>query len=377
MKVPRIPGLSDAIDRVDMVKVVDGVDKAINAGAIEVKRRRQSLRPTVVVTYRGWYADGVVHMHARAIEKPLFSAGDGSAGVREVFRSNMRRFTVLTIPGVTVRASMGRVSQEVTSDAGGYLVLALEVGELTPGWHVVDIDPVGDSTVPHTTGRVFVPDPRGGLAIVSDIDDTILKTGLTQRWTAAGRTFLRDVGQRKPVPGMSTLYAGLERGADGRQSVPFYYVSTGSWNLYDYLVSFMNLNRFPRGPLFLTDWGPNSDRLVRDGREHKRASIRGLLQANPNHEWVFIGDVGQGDPETYEVMAREFPGRVKAIFLIYVGSHLAERTTEVSERATRLRDEGIPMYYVDNALEAAIAAQQLGLVDQTTTTTLAREATRG
>ena len=92
---------------------------------------------------------------------------------------------------------------------------------------------------------------------------------------------------------------------------------------------------------------------------------------------MFIGDVGQGDPETYEVMAREFPGRVKAIFLIYVGSHLAERTTEVSERATRLRDEGIPMYYVDNALEAAIAAQQLGLVDQATTTTLAREATRG
>ena len=42
MKVPRIPVLSDAIDHVDMVKVVDGVDKAINAGAIEVKRRRQS-----------------------------------------------------------------------------------------------------------------------------------------------------------------------------------------------------------------------------------------------------------------------------------------------------------------------------------------------
>ena len=88
-------------------------------------------------------------------------------------------------------------------------------------------------------------------------------------------TFLRDVGQRKPVPGMSTLYAGLQRGADGRQSVPFFYVSTGSWNLYDYLVSFMNLHRFPRGPLFLTDWGPNSDRLVRDGREHKRARSAG------------------------------------------------------------------------------------------------------
>ena len=375
MNVPRIPGLSHALDSIDMVKVVDGVDKAINAGVIEVKRRRQSLRPTIVVTYRGWYDDGVARLMARSIEKPVIPSGDASGGLGQVFRTNLRRFTVLTIAGVTVRASMGAVSQEVTSDADGYFHIELPVGPLTPGWHVVDIDPVESSDVPHTTGRVFVPDPRGGIAVVSDIDDTILKTGLTQRWTAAGRTFLRDVAERKPVPGMATFYAGLTRGPDGRGTVPFYYVSTGSWNLYEYLTSFLNLHRFPRGPVFLTDWGPSSERIMRDGREHKRSTIRGLITANPGFEWVFVGDVGQGDPETYEVMAREFPGRVKAIFLIYVGSHLAERSTEVAQRAARLREEdGIPMYYVDNALEAATAAWQLGLVDKDTTVALAEEA---
>lgn len=364
---PRLPGwssLSAAFD-VDVVRIVDGLDRAVNAGRIEIKRRRQSLRPTVVVTYRGWYADGVAHMVARCIEKPLFATGGEHVGTGDVLKANLRRFLVLTHSGVTVRASMGDAAAEYTSDADGYLKIALPVGELSAGWHVLDIDAVHDADhVEHTTGRIFVPDPAGGLAVVSDIDDTILKTGLTQGWTAVGRTVLRDVADRKPVPGMSALYAALTRGTEGRRSVPFFYVSTGSWNFYDYLVAFMNLHHFPRGPLFLTDWGPSADRLMRDGAEHKRASIRSLLEANPAYSFVLIGDVGQGDPETYEVMAREFPGRIRAIFLIYVGSHLAERSAEVADRAARLREEdGIPMYYVEDAVQAATVAMQLGLVD--------------
>jgi phosphatidate phosphatase APP1 len=172
---------------------------------------------------------------------------------------------------------------------------------------------------------------------------------------------------------MSTFYAGLARGDGTQSTVPFFYVSTGSWNLYDYLVAFTNLHRFPRGPLFLTDWGPTSDRLMRDGREHKRATIRALLEGNPTYTFVLIGDVGQGDPETYEVMAREYPGRIKAIFLVYVGSHMAERSEQVAARAATLREEGIGMYYVENAVEAVTVAWQLGLVDQATTIAVARE----
>lgn len=369
--------LTRAMPDIDFVRFVTAADRAVNAGLIEVKRRRQSLRPIEVVPYRGWYGDGVAHLTSRCIEKPLFSAAAPSAGMGQALRANLRRFTVLTMPGVTVRAALGSASQEFTSDDGGYLHIQLPVGPLLPGWHVVDIDPAEPGTVPHTTGRVFVPDPRNSVVVVSDIDDTILKTGLTQRWAAAGRTFLRDVADRKPVPGMATLYAGLSRAEGPGRAVPFYYVSTGSWNYYDYLVAFLELHRFPRGPLFLTDWGPDSQRLMRDGREHKRTTIRSLVASHPEASFVLVGDVGQGDPETYEVIAREFPDRVRAIFLVYVGSHLAQRSAEVTARAARLREEeGIPMYYVANAVEAVTVAWQLGLVDHATTTAIAKEFSR-
>lgn len=365
MKLPKLPWLDDAsqaVHGIDVPRVAGTFDKAVNAGRIRIKRRRRALRQTVVVPYRGWYSDGVAHLTARCIEKPLFSAG-ASDSVGAALKANLRRFLVLTIEGVTVRASMGSASREFTSDDDGYLHIDLDIGPMSPGWHVMDIDPVGRS-VAHTTGRVLVPDPAGALAVVSDIDDTVLKTGLTQRWTAAGRTFLRDVGDRKPVPGMSRLYDALAHSPGHRGPVPFFYVSTGSWNYYDYLVAFLNLHGFPRGPLFLTDWGPSSQRLMRDGREHKRTTIRALMASMPHHQFVLIGDVGQGDPETYEVIAREHPERIRAIFLVYVGSHLAERSAQVAARAAALREEGIPMHYVHDAAEAATAAWQSGLIDQ-------------
>ncbi len=362
----------DAVEDIDWVSVVHAVDTSVDAARIRYKTSRQGIRPTVVVPYRGWYADGVAHLTARAMEKPMFGPEDAATGLTDVVRTNLRRFTVLTMPGVTVRASMGQASQEFTSDAHGYLHITLQVGPLAPGWHVLDIDPVGGS-VPHVTGRVLVADPGSDIAVVSDIDDTIMKTGLTQGLTSLRRTLLRDVAGRRPVPGMSTFYAGLARGNGAPRSVPFFYVSTGSWNIYDYLVAFMNLHSFPRGPLFLTDWGPTAERVMRDGREHKRRSIRALLEGNPEQEFVLIGDVGQGDPENYEQMAREFPGRIRAIFVVYVGSHLAQRTAEVAGRAAALREEGIPMYYVANAAEAATVAWQLGLVDQATTAQVSAE----
>jgi phosphatidate phosphatase APP1 len=269
---------------------------------------------------------------------------------------------------------MGATSAEFVSDSGGYLAIELPVGPLTPGWHVLDLHPVEAGTLEHTTGRVLVPDPRGGLAVISDIDDTILRTGLTERFAAAGNTFLRDVLDRSPVPGMATFYAGLARGVgDQLAQVPFYYVSTGSWNYYDYLVAFMGLHHLPRGPLFLTDWGPTADRLMRDGREHKRRTIRRLIEGHPAHSFVLVGDVGQGDPETYELIAREFPDRVRAIFVVHVGAHLSARSSAVAARAARLREEeGIPLHCVANAAEAVTVAWQLGLVDQETTAAIAR-----
>ena len=80
-------------------------------------------------------------------------------------------------------------------------------------------------------------------------------------------------------------------------------------------------------------------------------------------QFVLIGDSGQRDPLTYEEMARAFPGHVKLIVIRQVGSDDDERNSELREKAAALRDEGIPMYLVADAAEAAALAHGLDLCD--------------
>lgn len=367
VSLPSIP-----VPDVNVPLLVSRADKALNRALIGRKESKGTLRPPSIVPYMGWYAGGVAHLKARIIETPEFPEAAEGIPLSETFRQTVRRFTALAMPEIKVKATIAGQTAHFLSDADGYVDVSMEIGDVSPGWHVMDLSARAGKKKIRATGRVLAPDPAAGVAVISDIDDTILKTGLTQGWTAARRTFFRDVSGRRPVKGMPEFYRGLERGVGRQSKTSFFYVSTGSWNMYHYLVRFLELRDIPIGPLFLTDWGPTSTRLMRDGREHKRQTIRTLISAYPDLKFVMIGDVGQGDPETYELMMREFPDQVIAAMLIYVGSHLAERTEGVALRSIQLQEEeGMPYYYLTSSIDGVSLAWQMGLVDASTASDLA------
>jgi len=74
-------------------------------------------------------------------------------------------------------------------------------------------------------GRVVQPDPASEVAIISDIDDTILHTGMTEGLRSIQRTLLRDAHGRKPIPGMPSLYRGLAHGSGSRPESTVFYMS--------------------------------------------------------------------------------------------------------------------------------------------------------
>ncbi|MGV1003276.1 MAG: App1 family protein [Candidatus Nanopelagicales bacterium] len=350
------------------------VDLAVNDAAVGFKRRVAGLRPVAIVAYRGWVGGGRVRLRARCLESPnpplLRQDSRRGLGWGAVLRTNLRKFTALKITGMEVfvqlpgpaaaaadHAPDTRVKTQ--SDNDGYVTLDAPAADLAPGWHPVTLAGNWHDQDVSVTGEVLVVDPAADLVIVSDIDDTILQTGLTQGMSAAVRTLLREVADRRPVAGMAGLYRDLA--AAGPAARPFFYVSTGSWNYYKYLTEFLVIHEYPKGPLLLTDWGPTRTRYMRDGAASKRTAIRGLMRDHPQR-FVLIGDIGQSDPHTYEVIAREFPERVAAILLIAVGSHFEEREAEVAAQAARLREEGIPAHFVADSAVARRVAADLGLL---------------
>jgi phosphatidate phosphatase APP1 len=351
---------------------VAGVESSLTQRRREQKMKSGAFRGMHLVVYRGYIADDVAKVRVRLLEAPELP-GDSRIPYWEVAQANLRRHAALCIVGAEVQLRIGQHTGVEVTDSHGFANFSLPVPDLRTGWHQARAvtTPIEGGETASATGRVVKPSLRAPFLVISDIDDTILLTGLTEGVAMVARTVLREASERAAIPGMSALYRGLARGvpsrSGNRKPVPtFFYVSTGSWSFYPALQEFVQLRGFPVGPMFLTDWGPTERYIRRSGAEHKRAAIRRLLAAYPGMRFVLIGDSGQRDPLTYEEMAREFPGRVALILIRQVGDDEEERNAVVRSRSAELRDEGIPLYLVPDASAAAALACEMGLSDEET-----------
>jgi phosphatidate phosphatase APP1 len=356
----------------EVAGVVAGIEGKLTQRRRDQKLQSGAFRGVHVIVYRGFVADDVARVRVRVIETPELP-GDSRIPYWEVAQANVRRHAALHIVGAEVELRIGNHAATAITDDHGFANFTLAVPGLRVGWHeaVSLTRPIEDVEPASGTGSVVKPSLRAPFLVISDIDDTILLTGLTEGVAMVTRTLLRDAEERRAIPGMAALYRGLARGlpnrAGNRRPEPtFFYVSTGSWSFYSLLEQFVELRGFPRGPMFLTDWGPTERYLRRSGAEHKRTAIRRLFEAYPGMRFVLVGDSGQRDPLTYEEMARAFAGHVKLIVIRQVGADDDERNSELRKKAAELRDEGIPIHLVADAAEAAELAHGMGLCDEQT-----------
>jgi hypothetical protein len=151
---------------------------------------------------------------------------------------------------------------------------------------------------------------ESGLSVISDIDDTIKVSEVTDRKALLENTFLTEF---RAVPGMSALYRKWEaRGAS------FHYVSSSPWQLYEPLAAFAAREGFPAGSFHLKSFRLK-DRtffsLFADPEKTKPAVIEPILETFPDRRFIFVGDSGEKDPEVYGEMARKYPAQVERILI--------------------------------------------------------------
>lgn len=346
-------------------RLVSSLEERVSQARRERKIGKGTLRATHIAAYRGFGSNGQASFIVRVAEEPVVPDAASVVADPKVVRTNLRRFVALALPGVHLHLLFRGNRADAHSDRHGYARGSVVTGDLDPDWyeyHCVT-EPDDRSEVPQiVTGEFLVPDQRA-LAVVSDIDDTVLRTGLTEGFVAFKNTILRSPDSRRPVPGMATLYQGI-REANGAEAAPsFFYVSTGPWNLYEMITDFLDARGFPKGVMFLTDWGPQDRYVMRSGKEHKRSTLARLFASYPRTSFLLIGDSGQNDPLVYIEAAREFPGRVKAIVILDVGDHMAERAEELRAQETELQSEGVPFHLVSDASEAAVVLAGYDIVN--------------
>jgi phosphatidate phosphatase APP1 len=330
-----------------------------------MKRVSGRLRPMVIRPYRGWVADGVAHVRARVLEEPRFDAAAESLSLDSTIYANLMRWVVLDLPGVEVRITVGDVSVTERTDTNGFVVAKIPVGDLPPGWHRVHYWAVAEGREVVAQGRVVVPDPAAQVAVISDIDDTILSSGITEGIRSVQRTLLRDAHGRRPIPGMPSLYRGLARGREGHPEATFFYVSKSPWNLYDVIVQFLAIRGFPRGPVLLREWRPGV-RLPGIAEDepprHKNARIRRILDCYPDLPFILIGDDGEADPAIFKDFLASDPDQIDLALVRSVRGASTKDARDPGRLSERPRKPVIG----SDALQLARVAHRLGYIDELT-----------
>ena len=336
------------------------------AGRVVLRAKQVTglLRPLRAQPYLGHGTGRRVHVKGRVHEQTGVDAAERSDTPLDNLVAIVRRFTATPIPGARVRLRLGDTVREVVADADGYFRVDLDLpAPLAAGWHELSaslLEPYAEVGEP-TVGRVLVPSADATFGVISDLDDTVIRSGIPTPLQAARTVLLNNAMTRTPFEGVAAFYRALQAGASGTGRNPLFYVSSSPWNLYDLVVTFLELQQVPAGPLFLRAWGLDADALPGGGHGgHKSEIILGLLATYPDLPFVLIGDSGQEDPEIYRDVVLAHPGRILAVYIRDVTS--VARDVAVHAVALQVRATGVPFELVADTAGAARHAVQHGLM---------------
>lgn len=299
-------------------------------------------------------AAGVVVRGRVLDDPPLSDAVEGEGAVAAV-RRTLRGFVTDELPGVPLRVTVADDAAETVTDDEGYFLVRLgpDPARLAAPWTTGTVELAADYRglpAGHSTRvDVLVPHEEARFGILSDVDDTILETGVQRVGRMLLRTFTGSPLTRTPFPGAPELYRDLAAGVN-----PVFYVSSSPWNLHAFLLAFLRHRRFPLGPVLLRDLLGSAA-----GREQKHGRIQEVLDLHPRLPFVLLGDSGEKDPEIYADIVRANPGRVLAVYIREVRLDPGDGRVE---KVTDSWDHDVPFVLAADTDAVRRHARQAGLL---------------
>jgi hypothetical protein len=181
---------------------------------------------------------------------------------------------------------------------------------------------------PTATASIKIPLSQGTIRVISDIDDTVKKSGILSGARAVfHNVFVKELGDII-IPGMGEWYTEMwNRGVRFHYVVSFVdlaetglifcYQSNGPFELLPVLSEFFTISSLPPGSIKLKSYAGRSlfDGLLSAPADRKRAGVAEILNNFCDSQFILIGDSGEQDLELYATVAAERPEQILAIFI--------------------------------------------------------------
>ena len=211
------------------------------------------------------------------------------------------------LPRAKVELSVLGRRVRATADDEGFFTLDL-AGPLKQGNHRVNARLLGKSRKYRAPpGRLLIWPRKPGIAVISDIDDTVLQTGVTSKARMLRKVLFsnaHDLNSYSNAPSLYRVWAG--------RGYPVVYVSGSPFNLYPRIIGFMRLKGFPQSPLFLKNFGTDS---LTEQVAYKLSRIGQAMALLPGYRFILVGDSGEKDPEVYRQVQGLHPKQVMATLI--------------------------------------------------------------
>jgi hypothetical protein len=152
--------------------------------------------------------------------------------------------------------------------------------------------------------------PEDGLTVISDIDDTIRDSRVSDRARLLRDSFSREYA---PVPGMAEIYQRWRAAG-----AAFQYVSLTPWQLYEPVADLIRDCGFPAGGIALKFFNLKYSMaldLLNPPDAFKLRTITSMLTAFPRRRFILVGDSGGRDPEIYGRLAQSHAEQILRVYI--------------------------------------------------------------
>lgn len=326
--------------------------------------------PLQIIAFYTYGTKSHLYVRGRALEDENINLS--AKNIWNLLTNTWRRFDTddIGLSPIALRLPDGACFKTTTDRDGFFLIDGghhnLEAFANAEGWVPYELSYLGEelqNRIRHGNrfpGEFLIPSSEAEFGVISDIDDTLVHTGVVSslKWQVIKNTVFKRPEKRIPLEGAADFLHSLHRGKTGLAANPVFYVSHSPWNLYRYLLFFLEMNKFPKGPILLRTFKSLLKRRRSDEKPQKQNEILNILKTYPHLGFILIGDSGEHDAEIYMEIAETHPNRIKAIYL-----------RSVRHRKKRLRVKGlfdqyrtIPVLLAESSRELIAHARENGFI---------------
>ena len=347
-----------------LAALIDRKDQLSDTVRLRLRKITGFNNPLMIIPYLGYGTADKLLLAGRVLEDEGFTPSSSADSTLRNLINMYKRFETDEVPGARIHARFQEIESEATTDNEGYFSFEIQPSRhLDAQWQRVELqllDPALKGDPVRATAQVLVPSATARFGIISDIDDTVISTNVSNKLKMFLTVILSSEHTRKPFEGVAGLYRALQRGMTGREDNPIFYVSNSAWNLYSLLLEFLDLQKLPLGPVLLRDFG---DHLFfsKDSESHKKSNIKMILDSFPHLPFVLIGDSGERDPEIYTDLVKEYSTRIRVIYIRSINKH-PSRLAAIDKLIDEVQHLGTQLVLTPDSEFAAAHAAAEGLI---------------